>query len=169
MHSKKCEMRRQDLYKRGRNYPVTCLSYGKNRKEDFKDYFFCHGCDLLESAVENQSKRANRNQKKYMCTGGHSDIIQPTTRKQLKYRPHNNKTKKDENNDSDAEQGEDEMIKRINEEKKESCQCPRNRNVGMAATVKKNTHRRQQRAQLPDSSSPATKNAEYKPSAAGFC
>jgi hypothetical protein len=100
-------MRQQDLYKRGRNYPVTCLTYGKNRKEDFKDYFFCHGCDLLESAVENQNKRANRHQKKYMCTGGHSDLSQPT-RKQTPVLSHaRTRTKEkneDKNNNDDVEE-----------------------------------------------------------------
>lgn len=87
-------MRRDDLYKRTRSCPVTCLSFGKNRKEDFPEYFFCHGCDLLENAVENNIKRANRNQKKYMCTGGHVDMTHPTTLKS-QYRPNNNRPKKD--------------------------------------------------------------------------
>jgi hypothetical protein len=79
-------MKRHDLYKRGRGCSTTCLSFGKDRKVEFPDYFFCHGCDLLEGAVENGAKRANCQQKKYACTAGHSDSGHPTTLKKL-YRP----------------------------------------------------------------------------------
>lgn len=83
-------MRPHDLYKRGRDYPVTCLSFGKNRKEEYPDYFFCHGCDLLEDAVNNNMKRANRQKKRYVCTGGHSNLAHPTTL-QKPYREKNTK------------------------------------------------------------------------------
>ena len=62
------------------------LSFGKDRKVELPDYFFCHGCDLLKDAVENGAKRANRQQKKYACTAGRSDSRHPTTLKML-YRP----------------------------------------------------------------------------------
>ena len=47
------QMKRADgLYNRGRrSQPVTCLVFGKHRKEEFPDYFFCNGCDLLEDAI----------------------------------------------------------------------------------------------------------------------
>jgi hypothetical protein len=50
------------------------------------DFFFCHGCDLLEDAVESNIKRASRKMKKYMCTCGHSEVSHPTTLK-MQYRP----------------------------------------------------------------------------------
>ena len=81
-------MRRHELYKRGRGCPITCLSFGKNRKAEYPDYLFFHGCDILEDAVENGAKRANRQQKKYECTAGHSDLAHPTTLKR-QYRPKN--------------------------------------------------------------------------------
>jgi hypothetical protein len=65
---------------------VSCLSFGQNRKTEFPDYFFCHGCDLLEDAVNNGAKRAHRHQKKYLCTGGHIDLSHPSTTKK-EYRP----------------------------------------------------------------------------------
>ena len=43
--------------------------------------FFCHGCDLFEDAVASGNKRANRSQKKYECTGGHSQAFRPTSLK----------------------------------------------------------------------------------------
>lgn len=79
-------MKRHDLYKRGRSQPVTCLVFGEHRKEEYPDFFFCHNCDLLEAAVLNGSKRANRQLKKYICTAGHADLQHPTTT-QKQYRP----------------------------------------------------------------------------------
>ena len=67
---------------------MTCLSFGKDRKEEFPDFFFCHGCDGLEDAALNSinKSKASREMKKYMCTGGDTDLSHPTTlRKQ--YRP----------------------------------------------------------------------------------
>jgi hypothetical protein len=87
-HSK---MKRHDLYKRGRSCPVSCLSFGENRKTEYPDFFFCNGCDLLEDAVKNGGKRAHRQQKKYMCTGGHTELSHPTTKKKH-YRPNLKKT-----------------------------------------------------------------------------
>ena len=75
------DMRPEELYTfpRTRNSAVTCLAFGKDRKENFPDYFFCHGCDLLEDAVWSGNTRANRNQAKYVCTGGHEgNRIHPT-------------------------------------------------------------------------------------------
>ena len=75
-------MKRHDLYKRGRGCATTCLSFGKDRRVEFPDYFFCHGCDLLEDAVESGGKRARREQQKYTCTAGHSALVgHPTTLK----------------------------------------------------------------------------------------
>ena len=82
-------MRPEELYTfpRTRNSAVTCLAFGKDRKENFPDYFFCHGCDLLEDAVWSGNTRANRNQAKYVCTGGHEgNRIHPTKQRQ-EYRP----------------------------------------------------------------------------------
>jgi hypothetical protein len=74
-------MKPEDLYKqhRMRSDPITCLLFGPNRKVDFPGYFFCHGCDLLEDAVLNGSKRASLRQKRYMCTGGHVNLLHPAT------------------------------------------------------------------------------------------
>jgi hypothetical protein len=79
-------MQPHELYKRSRSCDVTCLSFGANRKEEFPDYFFCHGCDLLEDSVLNSmlsTRRscAGRNQKRYRCTGGHVNLAHPTTLK----------------------------------------------------------------------------------------
>ena len=82
-------MRPEELYTfpRTRNSAVTCLAFGKDRKENFPDYFFCHGCDLLEDAVWSGNTQANRNQAKYVCTGGHEgNRIHPTKQRQ-EYRP----------------------------------------------------------------------------------
>jgi hypothetical protein len=77
-------MRRHDLYKRGRGSAATCLSFGANRKVDFPNCFFCNGCDLLEDMIINSTRKgikANRQMKKYACTGGHDDISHPVTLK----------------------------------------------------------------------------------------
>lgn len=74
-------MRPHELYKRSRSCEVTCLSFGANRKEEFPDHFFCHACDLLEDAVLSAKRRCNRNQTKYRCKGGHTNLAQPTTLK----------------------------------------------------------------------------------------
>ena len=79
-------MKRHDLYKRGRSCSISCLSFGENRKAEYPDCFFCHSCDLLEDAVRNGAKRAHRQQKKYMCTAGHTNLSYPSTTKK-QYRP----------------------------------------------------------------------------------
>ena len=82
-------MKRHDLYKRCRSCSVTCLSFGKDRKEEYPDFFFCHGCDGLEDAVLNSMRnksKASCKMKKYMCTGGHTPLSHPTTLKQ-QYQP----------------------------------------------------------------------------------
>jgi hypothetical protein len=66
--------------------PVTCLSFGAERKAMYPGYFFCHGCDLWEDAIMSGNGRANRKQKKYRCTGDHTDSSHPTTVKSG-YRP----------------------------------------------------------------------------------
>jgi hypothetical protein len=67
--------------------PVTCLSFGPQRKEMYPEHFFCHGCDLYEDAVAYGIRnRANRNQRKYRCTGAHNDSSHPTTLRN-EYRP----------------------------------------------------------------------------------
>ena len=68
-------MRRHDLYKPDWSCPVSCLSFGENRKTEYPDVFFCHGCDLLEDAVNNGAKRAHWQQKKYMA-----QLVTPTYR-----------------------------------------------------------------------------------------
>ncbi len=77
------KMQRHDLYKRGRGFPLSCLSFGEHRKTEYPDFFFCHGCDLLEDAVRIGAKRAHREQKKYWCTAGHTNLLHPTTKKSL--------------------------------------------------------------------------------------
>ena len=72
-------MRLNELYRPARQSDVTCLSFGRDRKTLYPAYFFCHGCDLLEDAVLNQNKRANRKQKLHQCTGGHDNFSHPTT------------------------------------------------------------------------------------------
>jgi hypothetical protein len=80
-------MKRHDLNKRSRSCPVTSLSFGKDRKVEYPDFFFCHGCDQLEDAVLSNIKGACCEMKKYMCTGGHAgDVSHPTTLKK-QYRP----------------------------------------------------------------------------------
>ncbi len=82
-------MRRNDLYKRGRGYAVTCLTFGKSRKEEFHNHFFCHACDMLEDAIINNTTnrwKPSRQMKKYACTSGHCDGSNPTTLKN-QYRP----------------------------------------------------------------------------------
>jgi hypothetical protein len=84
-------MKRHDLYKRSRSCPVTCLSFGQDRRSQYPDFFFCHGCDQLEDAVlVSNIKGARREMKKYMCTGGHTDVSHPTTLKK-QYRPKHRK------------------------------------------------------------------------------
>ena len=84
--------RHHGLYKRSRSCKTTCLSFGANRKEDYPDHFFCHGCDLVEDAVINSMKRCpNRDTKRYRCTGGHTDLAHPTTLKKS-YRPPTSKS-----------------------------------------------------------------------------
>ena len=79
-------MRRHELYKRGRSCPVTCLAFGQNRKEEYQDHFFCNACDLLEDAVLNSVRaKPNRQMQKYMCGGGHSDVSHPTTLKKMQH------------------------------------------------------------------------------------
>ena len=68
-------MRRHDLYKPDWSCPVSCLSFGENWKTEYPDVFFCHGCDLLEDAVNNGAKRAHWQQKKYMA-----QLVTPTYR-----------------------------------------------------------------------------------------
>lgn len=105
---KTISMRPEDLYKfpRTRSSTVTCLSYGKNRKTKFPGYFFCHGCDLLEDAILSGNKRANREQRRYTCTGGHEgNRMHPTTMPH-QFRPNNNKDstpKVNENHSSDED------------------------------------------------------------------
>ena len=82
--SYKRTMKRHDLYKRSRSCAVTCLSFGQNRKSEFPEHFFCHGCDLLEDAVlsnATEKRLPHRGMKKYACTGGHADVLHPTTLK----------------------------------------------------------------------------------------
>jgi hypothetical protein len=70
---------------------VTCLSFGRDRRSQYPDFFFCHGCDQLEDAVlVSNIKGACREMKKYMCTGGHTDVSHPTTLKK-QYRPKHRK------------------------------------------------------------------------------
>ena len=82
-------MQRHELYKRSRSCEITCLSFGANRKDDFPDHFFCHGCDLLEDAVLNSRRRrrpSRERSKRFRCTGGHADLAHPTSLKRT-YRP----------------------------------------------------------------------------------
>ena len=49
-------MRPEELYMIPQTWsdaPITSLVFGHDRKDDFPEYFFCHGCDLLEDAVLN--------------------------------------------------------------------------------------------------------------------
>jgi len=82
-------MRPDELYTIPRtrsDAPITCLVFGRDQKVDFPQYFFCHGCDLLEDAVWNGNTRASRKQKRYICTGGHDNTSHPSTLKP-QYRP----------------------------------------------------------------------------------
>ena len=66
---------------------VTCLAFGKDRKERYPGYFFCNACDLFENAILHGNKRAKRTQQnKYACTGGHTDRDHPTRLLQTTYR-----------------------------------------------------------------------------------
>lgn len=83
-------MQQHELYKRSRSSDITCLWFGANRKDDFPEHFFCHGCDLLEDAVLNCTSRRRRpsreSNKRFKCTGGHTNLAQPTSLKRM-YRP----------------------------------------------------------------------------------
>jgi hypothetical protein len=57
----------------------------------------------LEDAVTNGNKRASREGKKHVCTGGHVDLTHPTTLK-TQYRPNNDRPKNDSCNDNDSKQ-----------------------------------------------------------------
>ena len=77
-------MRPDELYTIPRTWsdaPITCLVFGQDRKVDFPQYFFCHGCDLLEDAVWNGNTHASQKQKRYLCTGGHDNAAHPSTLK----------------------------------------------------------------------------------------
>jgi len=50
-----------------------------------------------------QNKRARRNQKTYMCTGGHVDPTRPTTLK-VGYRPNHNRSFADDEEEKDSKQ-----------------------------------------------------------------
>lgn len=82
-------MQQHELYKRSRSCAITCLWFGANRKDDFPEHFFCHGCDLLEDAVLNSTRRRRQcreSNKRFKCTGGHTDLAKPTSLKRM-YRP----------------------------------------------------------------------------------
>jgi hypothetical protein len=84
-----CQIRPDGLYMipwTQSDAPITCLVFGQDRKVDFLQYFFYHGCDLLEDAVWNGNTRASRKQKRYLCTGGHDNTAHPSTLKP-QYRP----------------------------------------------------------------------------------
>jgi hypothetical protein len=76
-------MKKHNLYKRGRSCPeVTCLTFSRDRKKEFRNHFFFHACDLLEDAILTAMKGPKLcGKKKYMCTAGHTDLVQPTTLK----------------------------------------------------------------------------------------
>ena len=57
---------------------LTCCHFGPTRHKDFPGYFFCDGCDRWDNR-DKLNKRINRQQKKYMCTGGHTSHDHPTT------------------------------------------------------------------------------------------
>ena len=82
-------MEAHDLYRRSRRCEITCLSFGADRKQEHPDHFFCNGCDLLEDAVLNSGRRRRVNResnKRFKCTGGHTDLANPTSLKKV-YRP----------------------------------------------------------------------------------
>ena len=39
--------------------PAQCFEFGPNRKETCKDYYFCHGCDLVDALLPDLCKRVN--------------------------------------------------------------------------------------------------------------
>jgi len=63
-----------------RSQPVSCLSFGSDRRNVFPDHFFCHNCDIWESlpVKGHQLKRTSR---RYACTANHTSSITPTTLK----------------------------------------------------------------------------------------
>ena len=111
--------------------------------------------------MENQSKRANRNQKKYVCTGGHSDLAQPTTRRKTQYRPRKNHTKKEDkdSNNKKTEEPQDNMLcERRNDDKAENwygCQSPARRKKQVPAGEKNSKQRRRQSTWPLSNSSPS--------------
>jgi hypothetical protein len=52
---------------------VTCCSFGRNRREKFPEYFFCHPCDLADNEPPDSKARHDP------CEAGHDSFIHPTT------------------------------------------------------------------------------------------
>lgn len=63
-----------------RRSAVFCTHFGVNRKEQYPDHFFCHGCDMAESvnAPDINVTRTLR----HKCAAGHRSFIHPTTLRQ---------------------------------------------------------------------------------------
>ena len=68
-----------------RNSVVFCTHFGVGRKEMYPDYFFCHECDMaeLDNVKDVNISRATR----YLCKGGHTSFIHPSTKKKSKNNP----------------------------------------------------------------------------------
>ena len=63
---------------------------------------------MLEYAVNNNMKRANREMKRYACTGNHSDVTHPTTLKR-EYRPNKKANRQQEEEAAAIERGRRKM------------------------------------------------------------
>ena len=64
----------------------TCLHFGLDldvRQFLYPDHFFCAHCnDYVEAMIHSQNKKAiKRTSKRYICAGGHTNFIAPTTLK----------------------------------------------------------------------------------------
>ena len=66
--------------------PVTCLTFGAQRKAVWPEYFCCHSCDLFEDAIMIGNRRANFKQIKSQCAAAHDNAGHPTTARSG-YRP----------------------------------------------------------------------------------
>ena len=63
--------------------PIRCTDFGRDRKEKYPDFFFCHQCDLYETITPDGLHRVNRESTRYKCRGNHKSRMFPTTRKKL--------------------------------------------------------------------------------------
>ena len=65
--------------------PIRCTDFGRDRKEKYPDFFFCHQCDLYETITPDGLHRVNRESTRYKYRGNHKSRMFPTTRKKFTF------------------------------------------------------------------------------------